>query len=385
MNRQKLSSLKLLLVVQATHSFRGGVISPILALFIRRQGYSVTQIGLIGTAWILGYLIFEPIAGAVADRLNKKHMIIFAIITSSVIYLSYTLASNIWHFYLLAFTRSSVISAYTISNKAMIAELLPSSGRGQTYGRYSSVVSMGGILGPILGGYLTNVFSYEIPFYIYAGVGIISLIAVLYMKVDGEQPEDSSTTNPIKIRDLMTKIFLGILIIRMLFIFNFIFRQDTLPIFLNESTNFNVSETEIGIYMGVVRFSTALSQLFLGTLTDRIGSKKMIISSLVLIGVTNITMLYITGTFPLYSLGLIQGISIAAANLSMMIYLISTMPKGRTGMVMGIYSEFENIGGLFSSPLIGMIYDNVGPSASVLFVTSIIISNSVLSVFLLRS
>jgi MFS family permease len=267
----------------------------------------------------------------------------------------------------------------------MIAELLSSSGRGQTYGRYRSVVSMGGILGPILGGYLTNAFSYAIPFYIYAGVGIISLIAVLYMKVDGEQTETSSTTNPIKTRDLMTKTFLGILIIRMLYIFNFIFRQDTLPIYLNESSNFNVSETEIGIYMGVVRFSAALSQLFLGTLTDRIGSKKMIISSLFLIGVTNIVMINITGTYPLYSLGLIQGISIAAANLSMMIYLISTMPKGRTGMVMGIYSEFENIGGLFSSPLIGMIYDNVGPSASVLFVTSIIISNSVLSVFLLRS
>jgi len=278
-----------------------------------------------------------------------------------------------------------VISAYTISNKAMIAELLPSSGRGQTYGRYRSVVSMGGILGPILGGYLTNAFSYSIPFYIYAGVGIISLIAVVYMKVDGEQTETSSTANPIKTRDLMTKTFLGILIIRMLYIFNFIFRQDTLQIYLNESSNFNVSETEIGIYMGVVRFSTALSQLFLGTLTDRIGSKKMIISSLFLIGVTNIIMINITGTYPLYSLGLIQGISIAAANLSMMIYLISTMPKGRTGMVMGIYSEFENIGGLFSSPLIGMIYDNVSPSASVLFVTSIVISNSVLSVFLLRS
>ena len=240
-------------------------------------------------------------------------------------------------------------------------------------------------MGPILGGYLTNVYSYAVPFYIYAGVGIISLIAVLSMRLDEGQTEISSTTGPIKIRDLMTKTFLGILIIRMLYIVNLIFRQDTLPIFLNESTNFNVSETEIGIYMGIVRFSIAFSQLFLGTLTDRIGSKKMVISSLFLIGATNIIMINITGTYPLYSLGLIQGISIAAANLSMMIYLISTMPKGRTGMIMGIYSEFENIGGLFSAPLIGMIYDGISPSASVLFVSSILISNSVLSVFLLRS
>ncbi len=385
MNGQKLGSLKLLTVVLVTHSFRSGVISPILALFIRKQGYTVTQIGFIGTAWILGYLIFEPIAGVVADRINKKHMIIFAIISSSTIYASYTLASNIFHFYMLAFARSSVISAYTISIKAMIAELLPSSGTGKTYGRYMSISSIGGILGPILGGYLTNKFSYTVPFYIYAGAGVISLIAVLYMKREGEQTETTPTRTPIKIRDLMTKTFLGILIIRMFYIFDLIFRQDTLPIFLNESTNFNVSETEIGIYIGIVQFSTAFSQLFLGTLTDRIGSKKMVISSLFLSGVTNIIMIFIKGTYPLYSLGLIQGISIAATNLSMMIHLIATMPKGRTGMVMGIYSEFENIGGLFSSPLIGMIYDRFSPSASVLFVSSILISNSVLSIFLLRS
>lgn len=385
MNNRKTDSLKLLTIVQITHSFRSGVISPILALFIRKQGYSVTQIGFIGTAWILGYLIFEPIAGVVADRLNKKYMIIFSIVTSSVIYASYTLASNIFHFYFLAFARSSVISAYTISNKAMVAEILPTSRRGQTYGRYMSVASIGGILGPILGGYLTNLFSYTVPFYIYAGVGIISLIAVLYMKREGEQTEISLTTDSIKIRDLVNKTFLGILIIRMLYIFNLIFRQDTLPIFLNESTNFNVSETEIGIYMGIVRFSTSLSQLFLGTLTDRIGSKKMVVSSLFLIGTTNVIMIYVTGTYPLYSLGFIQGISIAAANLSMMIYLISIMPKGKTGMVMGIYSEFENVGGLFSSPMIGMIYDSFNPSASVLFVSSILIFNSILSIFLLSS
>jgi len=43
-------SLKLLLVVQLTINFRGGVVSPILALFIRGQGLSVAQIGLLGTA-----------------------------------------------------------------------------------------------------------------------------------------------------------------------------------------------------------------------------------------------------------------------------------------------------------------------------------------------
>ena len=50
-------SLKLLLVVQLFQAFRGGIISPILALFIRRQGVSVTQLGLLGTAGMMGWLL----------------------------------------------------------------------------------------------------------------------------------------------------------------------------------------------------------------------------------------------------------------------------------------------------------------------------------------
>ena len=38
-----------------------------------------------------------------------------------------------------------------------------------------------------------------------------------------------------------------------------IFRRNTLPIFLNESPRFRASETQIGIYMGLMQLSAALS------------------------------------------------------------------------------------------------------------------------------
>ena len=46
-------SLRLLLGVQLTQGFRSGIVSPILALFVRGQGLTVAQIGLIGTASML--------------------------------------------------------------------------------------------------------------------------------------------------------------------------------------------------------------------------------------------------------------------------------------------------------------------------------------------
>jgi len=54
-----------------------------------------------------------------------------------------------------------------------------------------------------------------------------------------------------------------------------------------------------------------------------------------------------------------------------MINLMAFMPMGRTGVVMGLYSESENVG--------VMIYDSVGPQFSVLTVTLVLVTNATLS------
>ncbi len=58
-------------------------------------------------------------------------MVIFAFIGSTFIYLAYPFAQGFWHFALLAFGMSSVMSAYAVSVKALTVELLPKSDRGR--------------------------------------------------------------------------------------------------------------------------------------------------------------------------------------------------------------------------------------------------------------
>ena len=70
-----LGQLRLLMIVQLTSMFRGSLVSPILALFIKSHGLSVSQIGYLGIAGMLGWLIFEPLFGLVADRIRKKYII----------------------------------------------------------------------------------------------------------------------------------------------------------------------------------------------------------------------------------------------------------------------------------------------------------------------
>ena len=383
---EELGSLKLLLAVQLAERLGSGVVSPILFLFMRGRGLTVSELGLIGTAGMLGWLIFEPLMGVVADRIRKKYLLVFSALASSFIYAAYPLAGDFWHFSLLAFAMSSVMSAYAVAVKALAAELIPPAGRGRTYGRYVSAISIGGIIGPFLGGYLTEAYARSVPFYMSAGVGVVGMAAALLMRYDErktrERPAEKAAGGGGG--SLWTRPFIAILAIRMLYMFNLVFRQGILPVFLHESPRFGASETQIGLYLGLMQLTSAVSQALLGDVSDRVGSRRIMASSLFLSGISYMGMLGISGAAPLLILGALQGVIFAAADLSMMIHLMNIMPKDRTGMVMGLYSESENVGGMAAAPSLGFTYDAMGPASSVASVSAILILSGFLSALLIR-
>lgn len=208
MDSQTASSMKLMLIVQLSQGLRGGIIAPILTLFMRKQGFSITQIGLLGTAGMLGWLVFEPITGLIADKVKKKQLIAFSILFSTIVVLGFPVSTAFWQFAVLMFSRSSTGSLYAVSVKSIIAELLPSTARGQTYGRYMAIVSMGAIAGPFIGGYLTSLMGYMMPFYAFAVISVLSLSSTLPLKYDGRPSDRTTAAGASKETKLLTRGFL---------------------------------------------------------------------------------------------------------------------------------------------------------------------------------
>ncbi len=166
-----------------------GIIAPILGLFVRSQGLSMAQIGLIGTASMLGWFIWEPIMGMVADRFNKRLMLAGSLFFTTVLYGLYPLANSFLFFAVLEFTKTSILSAYSIPVKALAAELLPTQDRGRVYGRYMTVISMGGMISPLIGGYVSESMGISMPFYLAAGIGLLGIFAVFSIKYDETNTE----------------------------------------------------------------------------------------------------------------------------------------------------------------------------------------------------
>ncbi len=145
-----------------------------------------------------------------------------------------------------------------------------------------------------------------------------------------------------------------------------------------------MSEGQIGLYFGIVGLTSALSQAFLGDLNDRMGSRALIASSLLMSGLSYGAILGVSGVPALLAIGALQGVFFAASDVSMMVYLMDVMPPGRTGMVMGLYSEAENVGGMLAAPSLGWIYDSSGPGYSMLSVAGVLVLDSLLSVFFIN-
>ena len=376
-------SLFMLMMVQLITNFRGGIISPILSLFVRSQGLSLAQIGLLGTASMLGWFIWEPFMGVIADRWNKRWMLAGSLLLTTILYGVYPMAQGLGFFMVLEFLKTSIMSAYSIPVKALAAELLPSEDRGKAYGRYMTVISLGGMISPLIGGYLSEIFGYDLPFYVAAAVGLIGILAVF--SIQYEEPEATSTGNGFSdIRSVLTGPILRVFSVRGLFFFNVGFVHNFLPVFLNESTIYSASESQIGAFFTIFRLAGATGRSILGDLCDRLGNKKLIIASLLGWAVSYWVLIYTGGIFLMYFVGILQGLSSAAADTSMMLHLISVMRKERSGLIMGLYSEAENIGGLIATPTVGYLYQSMGAGASMWFVIIALALNAVYSVWAIQ-
>jgi MFS family permease len=375
-------SLFMLMLVQLVTSFRMGIIAPILSLFVRGQGLSLAQIGILGTSAMLGWFVFEPLMGVIADKWNKRWMLAGSLLITTVLNGLYPWATGFWFFVVLEFLNTSVMSAYSIPMKALTAELLPKEDRGRVYGRFMTVIAFGGMLSPLIGGWVFENLGKTLPFYLAAGIGLIGVLAVFSIKYD-ETDQTASSTESNGWRSLLTRPVLSIFSVRGLFFFNVGFVHNFLPIYLNESI-YSASESQIGAFYTFTRLAGAAARSILGDLSDRIGNKKLIVSSLFGMGLTYILLLNGSSVIVMYIVGALMGVTQAAADTSMMLQLISVMSPERSGLTMGLYSEAENIGGLISTPTVGYLYQAVGGGTALMAVIVALFVNSVYSYFVIK-
>ncbi len=134
-------------------------------------------------AWVTtGYLLSStavtPIGGKLGDRYGRKPLLIggagFFLATT----LLCGLAQSMPQLIALRTLQGVGGGVLTATVFAVMGQLLPPADRARISGLITGVFSLAGVTGPVVGGYLTDVFSWRAVFYVNLPIGLIALLVL---------------------------------------------------------------------------------------------------------------------------------------------------------------------------------------------------------------
>ena len=363
-----------------------GIIIPIFPFYIEEMGAGGTELGLLTASYAVMRLIFGPIWGGLSDRFGRKPILLIGILGYVITMVWFGLANTLWMLFAARILSGILSSATAPTTMAYIGDSSPEDERGGGMGLLGAAGGVGTIVGPVLGGFLATT-SLSTPFFVAAGLALLSLILAIIFLPESHPTEEQSAKKEaiIDLRAWREAIFSPI---GTLFTLTFI-STCGLMIFANvfglyALEKFNFGPEDVGVMMMVLGLVSALVQgLLAGPVTKRWGDENIVkigllggaISyGLMLLANSYLTILLTTAIFAL-------AVALQVPALTALTSRRATIPQG---IAMGLSNSFVSLGRIVGPILGGMALD-INPSLPYISGVVIMLAGFIFSIFSIRS
>src|SRR5918911_503903 len=146
-------------------------------------GATMSEVGWVITAYAIGNVIVVPMTSWLSQQFGRRNYFAASIMLFTVCSFLCGNATNIWELVLFRFLQGIGGGALLVTSQTIITESYPPEKRGMAQAIYGLGVIVGPTLGPPLGGYIVDNFSWPYIFYINIPLGIIATFLTLaYVK-----------------------------------------------------------------------------------------------------------------------------------------------------------------------------------------------------------
>jgi DHA2 family multidrug resistance protein len=150
---------------------------------------SADEISWVLTSYIVAAAIVTPLAGWLADRFGRKQVMLWSVIGFTLASGLCGLATNLEEIVLFRLLQGMFGASLQPMSQATMLDMAPPGGQAQAMGIWSMAALLGPILGPTVGGYLTESFTWRWVFFINLPIGIIAALGISAFISNAPNPE----------------------------------------------------------------------------------------------------------------------------------------------------------------------------------------------------
>jgi predicted MFS family arabinose efflux permease len=215
---------------------------------------------------------------------------------------------------------------------------------------------LGIMCGPLMGGFLLDLFDFGISFYASSSMALLALFIalVLYKRTPHASEEKTRSTVQISWGWLKQRIIIAALLIPLFLGFGVSNLQTYIPLYSSDNA---ISDSQIGIIIAIYYASSAVLRVPFGRLTDRLGPRPIMAIGFFIfaIGMASFSMV---DSFPLVSLvGAFFGLGFGVAFPAGLVIMANLAQPSMRGMAMAMYTSTFQIGVALGSSTMGFLAD----------------------------
>lgn len=335
------------------------VVSPILPAIAKSIGVPPAQAGLLISAYMIPFALFQLVFGPLSDRYGKKQVINFSMVF-------FTVGTGLCGFgiglYDLAVYRAitGVFAASVMPiSVAFIGDVVPMERRQQAIGTFLGIAFLGQGLSMAIGGSIAYFVSWRGVFFVYASLAVLATLLLYFAGRQAPSKKNPSSQYLSPYIDLIRNrrslmVYVVILIEGILIIGSFSY----LGAYTEYQFKFNY--LAIGLTLTAFGAGTVITGRLVGKIVPRIGRKNTLILGIALAMIIDITF-FLTQLHPvIFTIGVaFLGIGFMLAH-STLLTIATEFAKAARGTAMSLVAFCFMGGGGIGTAIGGRVISSIG-------------------------
>ena len=336
-------------------------ITPAFPTIAGELNLTSKEVNLLIVVFTIPGIFLSPLLGIMADRFGRRKVLIPSVLIFSICGTTCAFVSDFNTILILRFFQGAGAASLSSLNQTIIGDVFPGKDRITAMGYNSSVLSLGTMLYPSLGGALA-LLGWNYPFLLsMAGFPVAYLVAT---KLNNPEPEKNGKIGQYLSSSI--KLMMGKEVLALYFgtLAGFILLYGVMlaffPYYMHE--NFKATPFHIGLITSAASIGSVSGGINMGTLSRHLSAKKLLVTAFLLYMVSLILSSFavnmILFIIPVFIYGFANGILIP--NIQTRISIIA--PAEYRGAFMSINSTVLRLGQTAGPFLSGIILFNQGSS-----------------------